>query len=205
MRDKGTGEHIRPMKIIYIHGATASERSFAFIDSELKPTEKIFLNYDKDEDAQTNIKSMIEVLENTDGPFSIVAHSLGGLYAIYLQKEFPKVISNVVSLSTPFNGSEIATWGRYLNPGYQLFRDIHTHSKFVQGSKEIEITVPWLAIVSTKGDVPWLVGANDGIVTLDSMTCREDVDYKWIDRNHYEIVLSKRSVIYIQEFFSKSG
>ena len=186
------------MRIVYIHGATASERSFAFIEKSLRSKDPIYLNYDKDGRASDNLKEMIEILDFADGPFFIVAHSLGGVYATYLQQEFG-AIKGVVSLATPFNGSEIATWGSMLNPGYQLFRDITTHSDFIRQSRKIEIKCSWLQIVTTIGDVPWITGPNDGIVTRSSMMCRDDVDYEEIDRNHYEIVLSKRVVDIIKQ------
>ena len=182
------------MRTVYIHGATASERSFAFIAKSLRTKDPIYLNYEKDGTAQDNLAEMIEILDNIDGPFVIVAHSLGGVYATYLQAEFSTAIQSVVSLATPFNGSEIATWGAMLNPGYQLFRDIRTSSDFIRTSRKVEIKCPWLQVVTTVGDVPWIQGTNDGIVTRSSMMCRDDVEYTEIDRNHYEIVLSKRVV-----------
>ena len=186
------------MRLIYIHGATASERSFAFIQKSLRAKDPIYLNYEKDTKAKDNLASMVEKLDHTDGPFFVIAHSLGGIYAVHLQKEF-SAIQGAVSLATPFNGSEIAMWGAMLNPNYQLFQDITTHSEFIRHSRKIDITVPWLQVVTTVGDVPWINGRNDGIVTYSSMTCRDDVEYIELDRNHYEIVLSKRVVDIIKK------
>ena len=58
-------------------------------------------------------------------------------------------------------------------------------------------------MVTTVGDVPWIQGTNDGIVTRSSMMCRDDVEYTEIDRNHYEIVLSKRVIEIIKNFVKK--
>lgn len=186
------------MKIVYIHGATASERSFAFIQKSIRSKDPIYLNYEKEGPAKDNLAEMIEALNSVEEPLFIVAHSLGGVYATYLQQEVDN-IKGVVSLATPFNGSEIATWGAMLNPGYQLFRDIRTSSDFIRTSRKIDITVPWLQVVTTVGDVPWIQGTNDGIVTRSSMMCRDDIDYTEIDRNHYEVVLSKRVVDIIEK------
>jgi len=187
------------MKVVYIHGATASERSFAYIQKSIRAKDPIYLTYDKDTSAQDNLKAMYEILDHDDGPFFYVCHSLGGIYATYIQNEFQIVSKGCISLATPFGGSEIATWGGFLNPSYQLFKDIGVTSDFIKNSREIEIKCPWTQIVTTAGDVPWLTGHNDGIVTRWSMTCRDDVEYETVDRNHYEIVLSKRAVDIIKQ------
>jgi len=187
------------MKIVYIHGATASERSFAYIQKSIRADKPVYLNYDKDTRAKENLQRMYDILDYEDGPFFFVCHSLGGIYATYLQQEFSTATKGVVSLATPFGGSEIATWGSMLNPGYQLFKDITTSSSFIKNSTAINITCPWTQIVTTEGDVPWLTGRNDGIVTRWSMTCRSDVDYVTVDRNHYEIILSQRVVDIIKQ------
>jgi len=191
------------MKIVYIHGATASERSFAFIQQSLKSKNPIYLNYEKHTTAKDNLSVMkIELSKHVDEPLYVIAHSMGGLYATYLQEEYSN-IKGVISLATPFNGSEIAMWGAMLNPSYQLFQDITTSSEFIRHSRKIEVKVPWLQAVTTVGDVPWINGRNDGIVTYASMTCRDDVEYIELDRNHYEIVLSKRVVDIIKKRINK--
>lgn len=192
------------MQIVYIHGATASERSFAFIQESLKFKKTLFLNYDKTTSADTNLKIMQEKLDQETGPFFFICHSLGGVYAVYLQQKFLQKTKSVISLSTPFAGSENAIWGSILNPGFQLFKDIQITSDFIRQSFYIEIKVPWTQVISTVGDVPWIRGANDGVVTRRSMTYRSDVKYAEIDRNHYEIVLSKRVVDLIRNVYKST-
>ena len=192
------------MQIVYIHGATASERSFAFIQESLKFKKPLYLNYDKTTSADTNLKIMQEKLDQETGPFFFICHSLGGVYAVYLQQKFLQKTKSVISLSTPFAGSENAIWGSILNPGFQLFKDIQITSDFIRQSFYIEIKVPWTQVISTVGDVPWIRGANDGVVTRRSMTYRSDVKYAEIDRNHYEIVLSKRVVDLIRNVYKST-
>ena len=191
------------MKTIYIHGATASERSFAFIQKSIRSKNPVYLNYNKEGYAKDNLAEMIAILDNTKGPFFIVAHSLGGVYATYLQQHFNSV-KGVVSLATPFNGSELATWGSIFNPHYRLFKDISPNSEFIRYSRKIDIECPWMQVVTTVGDVPWIQGTNDGIVTRSSMTCRDDIEYAEVDRNHYEVVLSQRVVDVIKTRYSQS-
>ena len=57
------------MKVVYIHGATASERSFAFIQKSIDAKDPIYLNYEKDSSAFNNLEEMIEILGNNDGSF----------------------------------------------------------------------------------------------------------------------------------------
>ena len=190
------------MRIVYIHGATASERSFAFIQKSLDCKDPIYLNYSKHTVAVDNLAIMMKTLNDIDDDdFFVIAHSLGGVYATYLQSEFD-TIKNVVSLATPFNGSEIASWGTVFNPHYQLFKDISPNSEFIRYSRKIDIECPWMQVVTTVGDVPWISGENDGIVTRKSMTCRDDIEYAEVDRNHYEIVLSDRVVEIIKNKFN---
>ena len=189
------------MKIIYIHGATASERSFAFIQQSIQSVDPIYLNYNKASTAEQNLIDMRKVLDTVQEPFAIIAHSLGGVYATYIQNEYQA--TGVVSLATPFGGSELATWGSIFNPHYQLFKDISPSSSFIRNSKKIDIQCPWMQMVTTVGDVPWINGTNDGIVTRSSMMCRDDIDYTEVDRNHYEIVLSQRVVDIIKNIVYK--
>lgn len=181
------------MKTICIHGATASDRSFAFLQKSLKLIDVIYLNYDKDSLAEDNLSNMLNTVNNIKESYVIIAHSLGGVYATYLQNNNNN-LKGVVSLATPFNGSELATWGSIFNPHYQLFKDIAPSSSFIRNSKKINIQCPWTQVITTVGDVPWIQGPNDGIVTRSSMTSRDDVEYEEVDRNHYEIVQSNRVV-----------
>jgi triacylglycerol esterase/lipase EstA (alpha/beta hydrolase family) len=136
---------------------------------------------------------MLNIVNNIKESYVIIAHSLGGVYATYLQDNNNN-LKGVVSLATPFNGSELATWGSIFNPHYQLFKDIAPSSSFIRNSKKINIQCPWTQIITTVGDVPWITGPNDGIVTKASMTSRDDVEYEKVNRNHYEIVQSNRVV-----------
>jgi pimeloyl-ACP methyl ester carboxylesterase len=184
------------MRVVYIHGATASNRSFAYIQKSIRAKDPVYLSYEKDSSAKDNLARMKEELAQIDEPLFFITHSLGGIYAVYLQAEFANS-AKAVSLATPFAGSEIAIWSNLLMPHYQLFNDITPNSDFIRSSRKIPITIPWTQFVTTVGDVPWLRGANDGIVTRESMVCRDDTDLIEIDRNHYEIVQSKRVVKFI--------
>ena len=186
------------MHTVFIHGATASSQSFAYIRSKLKCKNVINLDYDRCLPAHQNLEKMVGTLSKVDDELYFVCHSLGGIYAVYLQNEFYKLTRGVCSLSTPFNGSEIALWTNMLMPHYQLFQDITPTSKFISGSRRISIELPWTQFVTESGGVPWLLGKNDGIVTYDSMVSRDDIDLIPIERNHYEILQSRRVVDFLK-------
>jgi pimeloyl-ACP methyl ester carboxylesterase len=183
------------VKIVYIHGATASHNSFAYIEQNITEYEYFHIDYPKELPAEENLKNITSAIKkNINEPFFIVSHSLGGIYSLYLLEQFKKKVVGVVSLATPFGGSESAILGKISFPSYQVFRDVTSFSPFIRNSLQIPVTVPWLQVVTTLGEVPWMLSPNDGVVTRKSMMSRTDVEYIDIESNHYEIVLSNRTV-----------
>lgn len=193
------------MRIVYIHGAKASSRSFAYIQKNIKAKDALFIEYDHEQSAFKNLAEMKDIISDIKKPICYITHSLGGVYATYLQDAIDNS-AMVISLATPFAGSEIAVWSRMFLPQYQLFTDIVPSSQFIRESRNTPIRVPWTQVVTTDGEVPWLRGANDGIVTRDSMLSRSDeMEIIEVDRNHYEIVQSQRVVEIIKEKIAKKG
>ena len=74
---------------------------------------------------------------------------------------------------------------------YKLFYDVGPRSAPIVESLRIKVRCPWLQVVSTQGNVPWHFGENDGVVTLKSMTCRQDIEYEYVSYTHYEVLISK--------------
>lgn len=191
------------MKIVYIHGATATHNSFAFIQQSLGAKNYLYIEYPRDKTAFENLDNMKDIiLNNKVEPMFIICHSLGGIYALHLLEQF-KEIRGVVSLATPFSGSDIAVWGKIMNPSYKLFNDITPRSEFIRTTRDIEVQIPWTQVVTTTGEVPWMEQPNDGVVTKRSMTARSDVDYVEISNNHYEIVQCTRAVEVIKQAWQK--
>ena len=179
------------MRTVYIHGATATSLTFAYIQSQLNIEDPVFINYDSRNRFHDNLKDIYNNINGLKDDFQIIAHSLGGIYALHLLHHLPKKFKQAVTLSTPFNGSEVAVYGRMFNPGFSLFRDITPYSKAISESKQIEINIPWTHVITTKGYSPWFVVANDGVVTVSSMDWRTDMKKVSVDCNHYEVVQSK--------------
>lgn len=191
------------MKVVYIHGATATHNSFAFIQKSLEAKNYLYIEYPRDKTAFENLDNMKDIiLNNETEPMFIVCHSLGGIYALHLLEQFDN-IRGVVSLATPFAGSDIAVWGKIMNPSYKLFNDITPRSEFIRTTRDIDVKIPWTQIVTTTGEVPWMEQPNDGVVTRQSMMARSDVDYVEISNNHYEIVQCTRAVEVIKSSWKK--
>jgi pimeloyl-ACP methyl ester carboxylesterase len=194
-------EPIRRPQIVMIHGANATERSFAYIVNQLPDCNCIMLNYESADGFYYNLERIVQHVKAL-GPVFIVAHSLGGVYALHMLQHVN--VNSVISVSSPFGGSATADWARYMMPNYQLFRDIGTRSQPILQCKEIEITVPWTQIVTTRGTVPWHKGDNDGVVTVNSMTGRNDMEYVYVNENHYEILGSDIVVNLIKDKYLAS-
>lgn len=175
-------------RVVFIHGANATNKSFNYIRDYCGITNYTYLNYNSADGFFHNLAAMREDLKD-EKDFYIVAHSLGGIYAVYLQKEFD--VKGVVSISTPFRGSRTADWAKMFVPFYKLFQDVGLRSTPILDSLKIPITIPWLQIVSTTGDVPWHFTKNDGVVTLRSMTWRNDMEIEYVDYNHYEVLIAQ--------------
>ena len=157
------------MKVVYIHGATATHNSFAFIQQSINAKNYLYIEYPRDRTAFENLDNMKDIIiNNVSEPMFIICHSLGGIYALHLLEQFPD-IKGVVSLATPFGGSDIAVWGKVMNPGYKLFNDITPKSEFIRTTKDIDVKIPWTQVVTTTGEVPWMEQPNDGVVTKKSI------------------------------------
>jgi pimeloyl-ACP methyl ester carboxylesterase len=185
--------------ILLIHGAHSSSTVFNHLISRLPKNDNyIPIDYDVKDGFFFNLEMMINMLDNQKS-YHVIGHSMGGIFAGHLTKHLN--IEKGVSIATPFSGSSIADWARYMMPQYALFRDVHTKSLPIEQIKETQIDIPWLQIVTTRGNVPWLRTPNDGVVTVASQTSRRDVDYVYLNENHHEIMQSEKTVEIAKNFF----
>lgn len=176
------------MTLVYIHGAASDSTTFDFLQSHLAHPRPRFFDYTSQDNFRHNLVAMRDQMLDIPGQIDIVAHSLGGIYAAHLLDSHKDRIRRVVSLSTPFNGSEFANWIRLAAPNHPLFEDIAPNSWPIAHIRHMKITTPWTQLVSTHGNVPWFLARNDGVVTHRSMTSRSDVEYVEVKYDHYDIV-----------------
>lgn len=182
--------------IVYIHGASATAESFTHIRQHVRETFKerdIMLEYKSDDGFDYNLEQMKEKLDGKKKLF-FISHSLGGIYALHLANHFKETTVGGVSLSTPYGGSRQADFAKYFVPFNRLMHDIGTMSAPMMESMVLPPPKNWTQVISTVGQSPWVHGDNDGVVTLTSMRSREDFEQIELKLNHYEIVISDKTV-----------
>jgi pimeloyl-ACP methyl ester carboxylesterase len=183
--------------IIYIHGASATGESFTHIREHVGGADKV-LEYSSANGFYNNLETMKEEIESVDRLF-FVAHSLGGIYALHLAEHYRNRVQGGVTLSTPYGGCVQADYAQYFLPFSRLMRDVGTMSKPMTDSTKIPAPRNWTNIVTTVGDSPWIHEPNDGVVTIESMRSKTDMELIEIKLNHYEVVISNRVVELIKE------
>jgi len=188
------------MTLVYIHGASATSESFNYIRSKLG--NGIDINYDSRNGFENNLADMLKQLSDVKN-ISFVAHSLGGIYALHIANAIPNQVVGAVTLSTPYGGAEVADYVQYFLPFSRLMRDIGPSSWAFKQASKIKIQHPWTNIVTVKGQSPFMLAHNDGVVTIASQKHHIDMELVEVDYNHYEVVLSDEVITFIQERVKK--
>jgi pimeloyl-ACP methyl ester carboxylesterase len=188
------------MNLVYIHGANATSESFNYIRSKIGSG--IDINYDSRNGFENNLAAMkISLMSTKDICF--IAHSLGGIYALHLANAMPDQVVGAVTLSTPYGGAEVADYAKYFLPFSRLMRDIGPNSWAFKQADKIKIKHPWTNIVTIKGQSPFMLAHNDGVVTIASQKHHIDMELVEVDYNHYEVVLAESVVNLIKERIKK--
>jgi pimeloyl-ACP methyl ester carboxylesterase len=188
------------MTLVYIHGASATSESFNYIRSKLG--DGIDINYDSRNGFENNLAEIMAQLKNVKD-MAFVAHSLGGIYSLHIANAMPKQVRGAVTLSTPYGGAEVAEYAKFFLPFSRLMRDIGPNSWAFKQASQIKIQHPWTNVVTVKGQSPFMIAHNDGVVTIASQKHHEDMELVEVDYNHYEVVLAEPVVNIIKERIKK--
>lgn len=188
------------MKLVYIHGASATSESFNYIRSKLG--KGIDIDYDSRNGFENNLNDMLDKLSGVKD-IAFVAHSLGGIYSLHIANAIPKQVLGAVTLSTPYGGAEVADFAQFFLPFSRLMRDIGPRSWAMKQAKDIKIQHPWTNVVTVKGQSPFLLDHNDGVVTIASQKHHEDMELVEVDFNHYEVVQADPVIDIIKERMKK--
>ena len=184
------------MTLVYIHGASATSESFNYIRS--KVGQGIDINYDSRNGFENNLNLILEQLKDVRDMF-FLAHSLGGIYSLHIANAMPNRVLGAVTLSTPYGGAEVADYAKYFLPFSRLMRDIGPNSWAFKQASQIKIQHPWTNVVTVKGQSPFMLAHNDGVVTIASQKHHEDMELIEVDYNHYEVVLAEPVIEIIRE------
>ena len=187
--------------VVWIHGANQSGLSFQYLRSLTRFKNELVVEYDTSDKFFDNLEMLSNKINQVRGPYFVIGHSLGGLYALHLTKHID--IAGAVSISTPFAGSWTADWARFFVPTYQLFREVGRRSIPVKESQDINLKVEWTQIVSTKGNVPYHGGPNDGVCTIKSMKSRKDMELIEVPHTHFEVMCSDLVAEVISDRYQK--
>jgi pimeloyl-ACP methyl ester carboxylesterase len=188
------------INLVYIHGASATSESFNFIKTKVGAG--INVNYDSRNGFENNLEDIKTQLKNVKNIF-FIAHSLGGVYSLHLANALPEQVSGAVTLSTPYGGAEVAEFAKYFLPFSRLMRDIGPSSWAMKQANKIKIQHPWTNIVTIKGQSPFIMEPNDGVVTIASQKHHACMELIEVDYNHYEVVLSEQVVKLIKQRIKK--
>ena len=187
------------MNLVYIHGASATGDSFNYIRQHLNHPSEVVIEYNSQNGFDRNLDDMKNIIVNIDHVV-FVCHSLGGIYALHLADAFPERVCGAVTMSTPYGGAESADYAKYFLPFNRLLRDIGPASAPMKSASRIRIQHPWLNIVTTRGDSPWIMQPNDGVATVSSMRHRSEMQFEELYINHYEVVMSPKTVDIVKQF-----
>ena len=188
------------MTLVYIHGASATSDSFNYIRDKLG--NGIDINYDSRNGFENNLAEIMAQLKGVKD-MAFVAHSLGGIYSLHIANALPKQVRGAVTLSTPYGGAEVAEYAKFFLPFSRLMRDIGPNSWAFKQASQIKIQHPWTNVVTVKGQSPFMLAHNDGVVTIASQKHHEDMELVEVDYNHYEVVLAEPVVNIIKERIKK--
>lgn len=185
--------------IVFIHGHGASGNSFNYIHSELREAldnnlKWKYFDYDSSEGFDNNLQRLNKALLFTLDDIILVGHSLGGLYGLHAANCLRDKVKALVTIATPFGGSDAAKMLGIMFPTQQIYKDIHTYAQPIISGSNIVLSCPITAIVTTKGHSQLMLAINDGVVTRDSMRARKDAEYIEVAATHHEIVLHKETV-----------
>ena len=122
---------------------------------------------------------------------------------MHLAHHLSTQVLGAVTLSTPYGGSREADYIKYFLPFNQLMKDVGSHSNPILKLSKITIPSNWTNIITTSGNNPWRLESNDGVVTHTSMRHFKDMELVDLPLNHYEVVVSNRTVKIIKDRIKK--
>lgn len=175
-------------RVLYIHGANSTKRSFAYLSKALPKHKAHFFEYNTHTPAMDNVKLAQKACDEFE-PDAVIGHSLGGVMTAWLETKAKRV-----AISAPFGGSGIANW----LPLYsQLMRDVATTSPLIMGLRNVEVKPNKFLCIVANG----LDGAGfDGVLSSTTQMKLQGAKYRNYNLNHFEVLVDDDVVSVIEEW-----
>jgi len=188
-------------KVIYVHGLNSSSKIFNYIHSQLPEHDATFIDYDTFNSIQESYEFILSKID-TNESVNLIGHSLGGLICYLIHSRDNGVnVNKLVTLSSPFAGSEHARLLKWMYPGYRILNDLSPKSNIIKEiCAEPTKKLKMLSLISINGGISLISEQNDGIVTIKSQQAspaKKKIDIK---ANHFEIVQDTKTIREIKKF-----
>lgn len=204
--------------IVYVHGALSTKNSWNYIRQNLaskwmtedsargkfSPNEE-FIKYNLNREASSEIVADMTLkisnwIEKKEiKKLILIGHSFGGVLSVQAVRELSEFLKDnavktrIITLSSPFAGSEIAAVLRMFKPTSMFFKNIGDHTNFIKEFKRHPLPCPTKIFVTVDGGADWMPQANDGVVTIASQTFYSNdsnASQQEVKANHFEILLT---------------
>lgn len=178
--------------IVWVHGAFSTGRCFNYLRGFVDEPALIF-EYSERVPLRTNV-AKLETLIGQNEVTGIVGHSLGGLFSAIMNKRYG---IRGVAISSPLGGFGIAN----ILPMFQVMKDTSPlTSAILHEISSAQYGEDFLSICSSQK------GKNsDGVVPLSSQTSLSGDVKKFLDINHFEVLLEPLVGEYIRDHFDNLG
>lgn len=185
-------------RILYIHGANATPKSFSYIQRNLPSHHAVNFSYDASVDlAETVKRAALEMKE----PVHIVSHSLGGIVAVAAAQAVDRgIVKSITTISTPFGGSEAADRMSIVMPFNRFIKNIKTTNPIIRRVVQQGTPAPTLSVITTGGHSPFEPKENDGVVTVESQRALTNNVQVVVPHTHFEVLLDDDVIGIISSF-----
>lgn len=199
----------KKIPILFVHGAGGSPQNWrAFFDNiDREKYQPWFYYYPSGSSLVSMTHLLFWKLYNLQAKYKfkelyITAHSMGGLVSRSLIMNFGEAfpaITNLITISTPWGGEELAALGVKYSPAVvPAWKDMQPEGEFIQSifRKEMPQTIDYYLLFGHKGNRNILRANNDNAVTIASqLDQRAQHEAKMIygyDEDHVSILSSKQ-------------
>jgi pimeloyl-ACP methyl ester carboxylesterase len=133
----------------------------------------------------------------------VISHSLGGIVATIAAQKDPSRFRKIVTIASPFGGSEAADYLKWIYPRIPFFSDISTSNRNIVKCLSAGAAVSTLSIITTSGSNILLWQPNDGVVTVDSQIRLKGGIQIELQHTHHDVLQADDTVDAISAFLFK--